>query len=134
MIKLNTYTNNEKFLSFSFSDCAIDYYAQTKWVNVFSKKQKITIQNSFIAADDQIKQTPITADFLAQNWIQDLYKQNYKILIVSSKRDKPINIYWGKNITLKHVENDFYEFLIDDKPLWTFKMQFLILTKNENPS
>ena len=133
MIKLDTYINHDKFLSFSFNDCKINYYPQTNWVNVFSKKQKLTIQNSFIAADEKIKQTFISADSLTKNWIQDLYKQGDKILIISSQEDYPISIFWGKDITLKNIQDNFYKFLIDEKPIWTFGMKFIILTKNETP-
>jgi len=133
MIKLTTYINDNSFLTFNFNDCAVDYRNEVHWVNVFAAKQKLTIQNSFIAADETIGQTSLAANPLAQSWIQDLYKQGNKILIISSKDDAPICIYWGKDITLKLIQDDFCAFLIDGKALWTFGMKFLILTKNEAP-
>lgn len=133
MIKLTTYINQDAFLNFTFKDCKIDYYKQTKWVNIRSEKQKITIKNSFIAADEEIGQQGVDVDSLTTMWIQDLYKHGHKMLIISAMNDEPIKIFWGEEISIKYIEDDFYQFVIDDKPIWTYQMKFLILTKNVAP-
>ena len=97
MIKLTTFTNeNIKLLNFSFNDCTIEYFTKTQWINVFSAKQKITIKgNSFIAYDESIPKVLIDSESfsLAESWIQYFYKENQKILIISTITDEPLYIF-----------------------------------------
>ena len=133
MIKLTVYIDKNSSLDFSFNNCEITYYHETNWVNIFATKQKLTLRNSFIAADETISQAAISANFLIKEWIQDIYKQNKKILIISPSNTEPIRIFWGDSLSIVHIEDDFVQFKIDDKNIWTYGMKFTILVR-DNPA
>ena len=133
MIKVITYINHDSFLEFNFNNAEISYFPEARWVNIFTTKQKITLQNNFIAFQDDAAGTAIAADSLTKIWIQDLYKQNKKLLIITSPQDEPIRLFWGEEISIIKSSNPFYQFKIDEKYIWTYGMKFMILTHN-NPA
>lgn len=134
MIKLITFTNgNEKLLEFNFNDCIIEYFSKTGWINVLSTKQKITIKgNSFIAYDENIKGVVADSAYfsMAKSWIQNFYKQNEKILIISTTADEPLYIFHGDSISIVRTEDEFSHFKIDDKDLYINDLHWIILTHN----
>ena len=131
MIKLTTYINHDSFLEFNFNDCEINYIPTKKWVQILSTKQKLNIQNNFIAAQDEAVGTSIYANSLAKMWIQDLYKKGDKILIITSPQDEPIRLFWGKELSIVDAQDNFYQFKVDDKFIWTFGMKFMVLTHRD---
>ena len=132
MIRLETFTNkNEKLLEFNFNNPQISY-EPTGWINIFATKQKLTIcGNSFIAYDTEVgRVTANTEDFgFAKSWIQSYYKENKKILLISSCADEPLFIFYGTTISISNIKNDYAEFSVDDKKIFINKLHWLILTR-----
>ena len=133
MIRLETFTNkNERLLEFNFNNPKISYQS-TGWINIFATKQKITISgNSFIAYDTEIgKVNANTEDFLlAKDWIQSYYKENEKILLISSCADEPLFIFHGTTISISNIKNNYAEFSINNKKIFINNLHWLILTHN----
>lgn len=134
MIKLITFaTDSEKLLEFNFKDCSINYFQKTNWINVISQKQKITIQgNSFIAYDEDILGIRVDSSYLSlcKKWIELFYKDNDKVILVSSREDKPLYLFRGKDISVVTAGNNFLHFKIDGKDLYLNDLHWLLLTKN----
>ena len=134
MIKLITFaTDSEKLLEFNFKDCSINYFQKTNWINVISQKQKITIQgNSFIAYDEDILGIMVDSSYLSlcKKWIELFYKDNDKVILVSSREDKPLYLFRGKDISVVTAGSNFLHFKIDGKDLYLNDLHWLLLTKN----
>lgn len=134
MIELKTFTDKgDKVLDFHFNNPKIEYQEKTKWVNIFAAKQKLTIyKNSFIAYDDSIQCSWIDLlDMaLSKDWIESIYKQNKKILLLSTTSDEPLYIFYGNTLSITYIQDDYIEFLIENKKLVINNLHWLILTKN----
>lgn len=132
MIKLETFTNtSEKLLEFNFNEPKINYES-TGWINVFATKQKLTIcGNSFIAYDTEVRRVNAnTEDFsFAKSWIQSYYKENEKILLISSCADEPLFIFHGTTISISNIKNSYAEFSVDGKKIFINNLHWLILTR-----
>lgn len=135
MIKLVTFTNqNEKLLEFNFKDIRIDMAPKEPyWITIVAAKQTLTIcGNAFIAYDESAQGvTANTQDFnFAKSWIQTYYKDNQKILLISSPSDEPLFIFYGTTISISNIKNNYAEFSVNGKKIFINNLHWVILTKN----
>lgn len=134
MIKLETFTNsNEKLLEFNFNEPKFNVAPREPyWITINAAKQTLTIcGNSFVAYDTEVGRVATnTDDFnFAKSWIQSYYKENKKILLISSCADEPLFIFYGTTISISNIKNDYAEFSVDDKKIFINKLHWLILTR-----
>ena len=133
MIKLETFTNtNEKLLEFNFNEPQFNVAPKEPyWITINATKQTLTIcGNSFIAYDTEVGRVAAnTEDFnFAKSWIQSYYKENKKILLISSCADEPLFIFHGTTISISNIKNSYAEFSVDDKKIFINNLHWLILT------
>ena len=133
MIRLETFTNkNEKLLEFNFNEPKFNVaQREPYWITINAAKQTLTIcGNSFIAYDTEVGRVAAnTDDFnFAKSWIQSYYKENKKILLISSCADEPLFIFYGTTISISNIKNDYAEFSVDGKKIFINKLHWLILT------
>ena len=136
MIKLITFTDTtEKLLEFNFNEPAfIVAPREPYWITVGATKQTLTLSgnSSFLAYDKEVDRIAASAqDFdFAKFWIQTLYKEDKKILLISSTSDKPLFIFYGTTISIGNIKNSYAEFTVDNKKIYLNNLHWIILTKN----
>ena len=133
VIKL--YTNNGiKTMEFKFQSPGFYYIAEKKWVTISATGRTFTIKDvPILAYDEEIKSSSIVIDLmhLTREQINSAYNNEGKILIVFSSSGEPIRMFYGEKISLINDQGDLDYFQIDEKDLWIFKMNYLILSKNK---
>ncbi len=135
MIKLITFTDTtEKLLEFNFNEPVFEIVQRDPyWITVTATKQVLTIcGNSFLAYDDEVaKVVANTEDFdFAKSWIQHYYKEDKKILLISSLSDRPLFIFYGTTINISNIKNGYAEFSVDGKKIFINNLHWLVLTHN----
>ena len=135
MININLYTNNgEKTLEFKFQTPVFDKVPSMDWIKISATGRSFIIKGvPFIAYDEEIKSTPILIDLMniGRLEINEVYNNQGKLLIIFSPDGTPIKMFYGDKIMFLEEKSGLNCFEIDEKPLTTFQMNYLILTKNK---
>lgn len=125
--------NGEHLLEFGFNNPSVEYKETLGWVVINASGRTITLGGtSMLAYDDEIAASTVVTDLLNiwKNNINAAYQDNDKVLAIFSSDQVPVMTFHGKNIKFISKYNDLITFSIDDKPVWVYNMNFMILSRN----
>lgn len=135
MYKIQIFRNDRyKVAEFTFSKIIPRYNPQGEWVTVStSGGQLITLSGvSTLMYDDNIENLTILSEY--SEWKSSL-SQNYsagkKSLIVFNEEEQPIRQFAGYRIQLVERSNGLDHFVVDERDLWLYNLNFMILTKDD---
>lgn len=124
--------SGEHILQFGFNNLNVEYKESLGWVVVNASGRTITLSGtSMLAYDDEIMSSSVVMDLLNiwKNDINNAYKDNDKVLVIFSSDQVPVMTLHGKTLKFISKYNDLTTFSMDDKPIWVYNMNFLILSK-----
>lgn len=133
MKKIQFYTDKgEQTVEFGFNNPEITYRENPGWTIINASGRTITLSGtSMLAFDEDISNNRVLLDWSSfwKNEMNDAYGNNERILVVFSSGQVPVMMFHGN--ALKFVENvkELTYFLMDDKPIWLYHMNYLILAK-----
>ena len=134
MKKINLFSaSGEKLLEFGFNNPSVEYKETLGWVVINASGRTITLGGtSMLAYDEEISASTVVMDLLNiwKNNINTAYQENDKILAIFSSDQNPVMTFHGKSIKFISKYNDLITFSIDDKPVWVYNMNFMILSRN----
>ena len=134
MKEINLYTTaGDKTLSFKFNNPGFVYNETQKWVSISATGRTFTLNTPFLAFDEEIEQNGIVPDFgaMTHSQINDAYVSKGKVIIIFTSIGIPIRMFYGDKIRFVEEKGGLNYFQVDDKELWFFGMNFLILSKNK---
>ena len=119
-------------MEFGFNEPKISYNPNHDWVVIDAAGRTITLSHtSMLTFDEEITSSRILLDWsvLWKNEINEAYKDSEKILVIFSSKQTPIILLRGKSLQFVGNENGLTSFLMDNKPIWLYQMNYLILSK-----
>jgi hypothetical protein len=133
MKKIVLYTDTGiKTVEFEFNEPVVRYDNLNKWVSVGAANRTIILSGTnFLGYDEDIPRTPAGLDFggLWQQKANEVYVKSEKILVIFSASQEPLNMFHGATLTMER-EGEMYHFKVDDKDIWVYGLNFLVLNKN----
>ena len=132
MKQIILYTDNgDKTLDFKFKNPSFVYNKDQKWINISATGRTFTLNTAFLAFDEEIQNCGIITDFgdLTHSQINEAYNKG-KLIIIFTSTGIPIKMFYGDKIRFVSEEGGLNYFQVDEKDLWFFQMNYLILTKN----
>ena len=133
MKKIQLYSDDGVLsMEFAFNDPDISYNINHDWIVIDAAGRTITLSGtSMLAYDEEIVNSRILLDWsvLWKTEINDAYKDSEKILVIFSSKQNPIMLFRGKSLGFISDVNGLTHFLMDDKPIWLYHMNYLILSK-----
>lgn len=126
-------SSGEPTFEFTFNSPSVEYKENLGWVVINASGRTITLSGtSMLAYDDDIQTSRVLMDLLkmSQREINDAYKDSDKIMMVFSKDQVPIMMLHGKALKFISKYNDLTTFTMDEKPIWLYNMNFLILSRS----
>ncbi len=122
--------DGNKSLEFKFQNPEFKYNEQMNWTTIHATGRSFYVKNiPFIAYDEEIRQNGILPEFgdLTHSQINEAYTGTGKLIIIFTTANVPFRMFYGEAISFVG-ENHFK---IDDKDLWVFGLNYLILSKDK---
>ena len=120
-------------MGFKFNNPSFTYNEAQKWISISATGRTFTLNTPFLAFDEEIEQNGIVPDFgaMMHSQINDAYVNKGKVIIIFTSIGVPIRMFYGDKIRFIEEKEGLNYFQVDDKELWFFGMNFLILSKNK---
>lgn len=133
MYKIQIFRNDRyKIAEFTFAKIIPTYNPQGEWVTVStSGGQVITLSGvASLMYDDNIENLTIISEY--GEWKHSLsrnYAAGKKSLVVFNEEGFPIRQFCGYKIQLIERSNGLDHFVIDERDIWLYHLNFMILTR-----
>lgn len=134
MKKVVLYTDEGiKSVEFEFNEPEVRYDNLNRWVSVNASNRTIILSGTnFLAYDTEIQRTSASLDFgmLWQKKANEVYVNSERILVIFSASQNPLEMFHGASLSMER-DGEIYHFKIDDKDIWLYGLNFLVLNKNK---
>ena len=134
MKKVVLYTDEGiKSVEFEFNEPEVRYDNLNRWVSVKASNRTIILSGTnFLAYDTEIQRTSASLDFgmLWQKKANEVYVNSERILVIFSASQNPLEMFHGVSLSMER-DGEIYHFKIDDKDIWLYGLNFLVLNKNK---
>ena len=130
-IKFFTADGNET-MEFGFNNVDIAYKDGYDWAVIYASGRTITLSHTpIIAYDDEITNSRVLLDWGAfwKNEMNEAYADSEKILVVFTSGQVPVMLFHGKELKFVKQEFGLTMFNMDEKPIWLYEMNYLILSR-----
>lgn len=133
MKKIVLYTDEGiKTVEFEFNEPEIKYDNLNKWVSVSASNRSIILSGTnFLGYDNDIPRTSASLDFgtMWQKKANEVYVKSERILVIFSASQNPLEMFHGATLTMER-DGSIYHFKVDNKDIWVYGLNFLVLNKN----
>ena len=134
MKKVVLYTDEGiKSVEFEFNEPEVRYDNLNRWVSVNASNRTIILSGTnFLAYDTEIQRTSASLDF-GMRWqkkANEVYVNSERILVIFSASQNPLEMFHGVSLSMER-DGEIYHFKIDDKDIWLYGLNFLVLNKNK---
>lgn len=125
-------TEGRETMEFGFNDPIVSLKENLGWAVIDASGRTITLSGvSMLGYDDEIANSKVLVDF-ADFWkgeMNEAYKDSEKIMVVFTNSQVPVMLFHGKALKFIEQIQDLVYFRMDDKPIWVYKMNYLILSR-----
>ncbi len=134
MKKVVLYTDEGiKSVEFEFNEPEVRYDNLNRWVSINASNRTIILSGTnFLTYDTEIQRTSASLDFgmLWQKKANEVYVNSERILVIFSASQNPLEMFHGVSLSMER-DGEIYHFKIDDKDIWLYGLNFLVLNKNK---